>query len=180
MKPALTSRLSQFTLPILSAIAVIVPRAVQAESLNAVVSFVEVVNQAGSSTKLYGQPRILDLSVIDGTHVSDRDARRQGQSNERAHERTGVIGTPIQIQDTFMVWRLEGPKTVVRETNFPTFIETITITFHSGGCDATVAYRLMPSSRYYYMQNLNTGVDLPFTSLGGEFIHCSLGAAAVS
>lgn len=180
MTPALTSRLSRCTLPTLTAIAVIVPRAVKAEGLNAIVPFVEVVNQVDSTTKFYGQPRILDFSVIDGTRISDRDVRRQGRSNERAHERTGVIGTPIQIQDTSMVWRLEGPKIVVRETNFPTFVKAITITFHSRGCSATVAYRLKPGNNYYYMKNLNTGAVLPFTSLRAENIQCSFGAAAVS
>jgi hypothetical protein len=180
MSPALTSRLLKCTLFLLTSTAVIEPRAAQAESLNAVFSFVEVVNQVGSTTKFYGQPRVLELSVTDGTRVFDRDARRPGQSNERAHERTGVIGTPIRIQDTYMVWRLERPKTVVRETNFPTFVETITITFHSGGCDTTVDYRLKPGYTYYYMVNLNTGAPLRFTSLWAEQVHCSLGAAAVS
>ncbi len=176
----MTSRFLRHSLLFLTPIAVIVPQAAQAESLNAVLSFVEVVNQVGSTTQFYGQPRVLDLSVIDGTHVTDRDARRQGRPNERAYERTSVIGTPVRIQDTFMVWRQEGPKTVVRETNFPTFVETITITFHSGECDANIAYRLKLGEAYFYMRNLNTGAELKFTSLQAKYVHCSLGAPAVS
>lgn len=158
----------------------IVPRDARAETLNAVLSFTEVVNRISSTTHFYGQPRMLDLSVIDRSRVFDWNARRPGQPNERARDLKGSIGTPIQIGATFILWRFGGPKTIVRETSFPSFLETITIAFHRGGCDASVAYRLKPGTTSVGIDNIETGASLPITNLTAENVHCSLGASAVS
>lgn len=180
MSPGLTSRVGQRTIPLLTVLAVFLPLTARAEVLDAALSFDEVVNQVDPTTHPHGQPRVLELNVIDRSRVSDWNARRPGQPNERAQDLKGRIGTPIQIGETSMTWRLDGLKTVVRETNYPSFLETITITFHSHTCDATVEYRLKPGNRYFGMWNLNTGASLPISQLRADHIRCRLGAEAIS
>ncbi|WP_267425741.1 hypothetical protein [Methylobacterium sp. GC_Met_2] len=166
--------------PFLAAIAVLLPIAAYAESLDAALSFVEVADEVASKPHVYRQARNLDLSVVDRSSVSDWNARRLGLPNERVQEVKGSIGTPTKIGRTSLLWRLDGPQTVVRETNFPSFVETITITFRPDGCDATVVYHLKPSYDYFGMWNLKTGAPMPISRIRAEDVECKLGAAAVS
>ena len=174
------SRIGRRVLPLPAVIAVLMPIAAYAESMDAALSFVEVMDEIAQTTHVYRQARNLDLSVVDRTSVSDWNARRLGLPNERAQEVMGNIGTPTKIGRASLLWRLEGTQTIVRETGFPNFVETITITFHQGGCDATVAYHLKPGYAHFGMWNLKTGAPMAISRIKAEDVRCKLGAAAVS
>ena len=158
----------------------IMPTVTHAESLEAIVSFDEVKNEATSTTRVYRHGRDVYLSVIDGSRVSDWGSRRPGRPNERAQNVNGRVGTPVRVGIATLVWRLDGPGIVVRETDYPSFAETITITFHPDGCDATVAYHLKPSYAYFGMWDLKTGASMAISRMWVENVRCKLGAVPVS
>lgn len=179
MRSTSTLRIAGFTL--LSVVAtVIMPTVTYAENLEAIVSFDEVKNEATSTTRVYRHARDVYLSVTDGSRVSDWGSRRPGRPNERAQNVNGRVGTPVPVGIATLAWRLDGPEIVVRETNYPSFSETIRITFHPDGCDAVVAYRLKPSYAFFGMWDLKTGMSMAINRMWADNVRCRLGAVPIS
>ncbi|WP_267426222.1 hypothetical protein [Methylobacterium sp. GC_Met_2] len=151
-----------------------------AEKVTARISFSEIQSHLNGTIVSFRQARTVKVTILDEHEVEEWSARRADRPDQHSLSYKSVLGARTDVERVKVEWRFEGNNTLVRETLFPTFRESIRLNFRAGKCNADVNYALTAGNFRFGMWALDSGRPIFFQKVFADDIECTLSEESVS